>query len=103
VELTLLIALMAAATYLTRALPLIVPGANRLAAWTVRWIGPAAPATLAALAAVNVLLGPSQARFALSPLVPAVGAALALMWWRQNLPASIAVGVAVTAAIRWLA
>jgi branched-subunit amino acid transport protein len=99
-----LIALMAAVTYIGRALPLLVPGTDRLPGPLVSWIALVAPATLAALAASSTLLARSGDRTVLAtgPLLAAVATALVVMSWRRNLPLAIMTAVLVAAGLRWL-
>jgi branched-subunit amino acid transport protein len=64
-----------------------------------------APATLASLAASGTLLTHSgeQAILVIGPLVPAVVAALAVMYWRRNLLLAIVAAVVVAALLRQFA
>jgi branched-subunit amino acid transport protein len=98
-----LAAAMAAVTYPSRALPLLVPGIDRLPAAALAYLRLVGPAVLAALAAVNVLIaadgrGPTTLRIGVEPL--AVVVAVGLVAWRRNLFLGIVSAVAITALAR---
>jgi branched-subunit amino acid transport protein len=95
--------LMAAATYPSRALPLLVPGMHRLPAPALAYLRLVGPAVLAALAAVDTLVDLDAQR------VPslhvgiewlAVGAAVALVALRRGLLTGTVVAALIAAAAR---
>jgi branched-subunit amino acid transport protein len=102
-SLVLLAILMAAVTYPSRALPLLVPGIERLPSGALLYLRMVGPAVLASLAAVNtvVVVGPDGSRF-LHVGIEAVGVlvCLALVAWRRNLFLGLIVGVLVVVLAR---
>jgi len=103
VELVGLAALMAAVTYPSRALPLLVPGIERLPPAALGYLRLVGPAVLASLAAVNTLVlggqdGPRTVHVGIDTL--AVLACLALVAWRRNLFLGLLVAVAMVVLLR---
>lgn len=87
-ELVALAVLMAAVTYPSRALPLLVPGVDRLPGPAQQYLRLIGPATLSALAAVNVLLvvdDGAGTRLHLGVEALAVLLCVAVVAWRRNL------------------
>ena len=79
--------LMAAVTYPSRALPLLVPGVDRLPLAVLAYLELVGPATLAALAAVNtIVVADAVGRPALQLALPAVGVVLCVVVvaWRKT-------------------
>jgi branched-subunit amino acid transport protein len=106
VGLVALAALMAAVTYPARALPLLIPGIERLPSAALLYLRLVGPAVLAALAATNSLLVADSQRHATLHLgieSAAVLVCLALAAWRRNLFVGLVAAVAVTIAARALA
>ena len=105
VELIGLAVLMAAVTYPSRALPMLVPGIDRLPAAATEYLRLVGPATLAALAAsgANIVFDEAQ-RPAIQdvPLVLGIVACLAVMVVRRNLLAGLVAAVALVAGLRFL-
>lgn len=94
-ELVLLALLMLAVTYPSRAVPLLLPGIERLPARALlylRLVGPAIPASLAAADGTQAL------RFGIEGV--GVLACLALTAWRRNLFLGLIVGVGLVALAR---
>jgi len=94
---------MAAVTYPSRALPLLVPGIDRLPAWALGYLRLVGPAVLAALAAANALVvtdaaGRPGLHLGIEPV--AVGLAAVVVTWRRNLFLGILAGVLLTALAR---
>lgn len=103
-DLILLAALMAAVTFPSRALPLLVPGIDRLPRRALEYLQLVGPAVLAALAAVNVMVVTPDGRpiFHIGIEWLAVIVAIALTAWRRNLLYGLAAGVALVAVARYL-
>ena len=103
-DLILLAALMAAVTYPSRALPLLVPGIDRLPRRALEYLQLVGPAVLAALAAVNVMVvtQDGQPVFHIGVEWLAVIVSIALTAWRRNLLYGLAAGVALVAVARYL-
>lgn len=102
-ELVGLALLMGAATYPSRALPLLAPGLDRLPPRVLEYLRLVGPAVLAALAAASVAiaLDPERnASFHLGVEWAAVGAGAALVAWRRNLFLGILAAAAVVALAR---
>jgi branched-subunit amino acid transport protein len=78
--------LMWAATYPSRALPMLAPGIEKLPKWAVDYLRLAGPAALAALAAVNCLItsedGSNRLLIGIEPLAVVL---CALLVWRTRL------------------
>jgi branched-subunit amino acid transport protein len=103
IDLVVLALLMAAVTYPARALPLLLPGVDRLPAIVLDYLRLVGPATLAALAAVNaVLVTDANGRPVLSLGLPALAVVLCLgiVMWRKSLVLGIAVAVVTVALAR---
>ena len=94
-DLVLLAALMAAVTYPSRALPLLVPGIDRLPRRALEYLQLVGPAVLAALAAVNVMVvtQDGQPIFHIGVEWLAVIVSIALTAWRRNLLYGLAAGL----------
>ncbi|MEO8229456.1 MAG: AzlD domain-containing protein [Chloroflexota bacterium] len=103
-DLILLAALMAAVTFPSRALPLLVPGIDRLPRRALEYLQLVGPAVLAALAAVNVMVvtPDGQPIFHIGIEWLAVIVTIALTAWRRNLLYGLAAGVALVAVARYL-
>jgi branched-subunit amino acid transport protein len=103
-DLILLAALMAAVTYPSRALPLLVPGIDRLPRRALEYLQLVGPAVLAALAAVNVMVTTQdgQPSFHIGVEWLAVIVSIALTAWRRNLLYGLTAGVALVAVARYL-
>jgi len=102
-ELVLLALLMGAVTYPSRAVPLLVPGIERLPAPALAYLRLVGPAVLASLAAANTLVvtapdGGVHLQLGIEAL--AVVACLGLSAWRRNLFIGLVVAVAIVAAAR---
>lgn len=103
-NLVLLAVLMFAATYPSRALPILAPGIERLPRRALLYLRLVGPAVLASLAATNTLVakaadGSPQLHVGIEVL--GVGACLVVVAWRRNLLAGLAVGVLLVAAARF--
>jgi len=97
--------LMALVTYPSRALPLLVPGMNRLPATVHLYLRLVGPSVLAALAAVNVMVSLDANRhpsFHVGLEWAAVGLCLALVAWRKNLFLGLLAAVVLMAGARAL-
>lgn len=102
-QLVLLALLMLAVTYPSRAVPLLLPGVERLPSRALLYLRLVGPAMLASLAAANTFIaaGPGDT------WVPHVGveaigvlACLALTVWRRNLFLGLITGIALVAILR---
>jgi len=94
------------ATYPSRALPLLVPGMNRLPERVRLYLRLVGPSVLAALAAVNVMVtldANRHASFHVGFEWLAVALCIAVVAWRRNLFLGLIVAVALTAAARAVA
>jgi branched-subunit amino acid transport protein len=99
-----LVLLMALGTYPLRALPLLVPGMQRLpdpAATYLRLVG---PAILAGLAAVSVAVGTSAGQNVLrvGPEWLSVAVCVVIVAWRRNLLLGLLLAAALLAVLRGL-
>jgi branched-subunit amino acid transport protein len=95
-----LIAGMAVVTYATRALPLLMPGIERLPAPALAYLRLVGPAVLAALVASNVLIartpdGSTQVHVGIEWL--AIAACVGLVAWRRVLLLGLVAAVAIVA------
>ncbi|HMJ80614.1 MAG TPA: AzlD domain-containing protein [Candidatus Dormibacteraeota bacterium] len=102
-DLVWLALLMGAVTYPSRALPLLMPGVERLPRWVLDYLRLVGPAVLAALAAVNVMVASgTDGRASLHVGVEwlAVLLCVAVVAWRRNLLLGILAAVLLTAAAR---
>jgi branched-subunit amino acid transport protein len=98
-----LAALMGLVTYPSRAVPLLVPGIERLPRVLLTYLRLVGPAVLASLAAVDVAIttsGSGRPMIHLGVEWLAVAAAVALMAWRRNLLLGLVCAVVVTALAR---
>lgn len=102
VELVGLAVLMLAVTYPARAIPLLAPGIDRLPPPLLAYLRLVGPAVLGAIAAVEVLVRPTDAGNALvvGPEALAVLACAAIVAWRRNLALGLVVAVALIALLR---
>jgi branched-subunit amino acid transport protein len=102
-NLVVLALLMAAVTYPSRAVPLLVPGIERLPAVALLYLRLVGPAILASLAAANTLIltAPDGSQV-LHVGIEAVGvlACLAVVAWRRNLLLGLVLGVGVVVVVR---
>ena len=89
--------LMFAVTYPSRAIGLLAPAIDRLPKAALNYLQLVGPAVLAALAAVDIMVGVENDRPFFTIGLPwlAVGACLALVVWRRNLFIGLAAAVAV--------
>jgi branched-subunit amino acid transport protein len=104
-ELVSLALLMGVVTYVPRALPMLVPGIDRLPDVVLAYLRLVGPASLAALAAVNaVVVDDAAGRPTLQPGLPlaAVALCLSIVAWRRNLLLGIGAAVALVAVARAL-
>ena len=104
-ELVALAVLMAAVTWPSRALPMLVPGIERLPDRVHTYLRYIGPATLASLAAVNtlVILDPDgAASFHLGVEALAVVVAIAVVAWRRNLLLALLAAAVLVAVSRFL-
>jgi branched-subunit amino acid transport protein len=95
--------LMGAATYPSRAIPLLVPGVHRLPARVQEYLRLVGPAVLATLAAVNVMVAVDAGRhpsFNLGIEWLAVAACVALVAARRGLLLGLLVAAATAALAR---
>jgi branched-subunit amino acid transport protein len=93
--------LMWAATYPSRALPMLAPGIERLPKWAVDYLRLAGPAALAALAAVNCLLTSEKPPHLLLGIEPlAVGLCVLVVWRTRLLFPAVGAAVVVVAVAR---
>jgi len=103
-SLVILALLMFAATYPSRALPLLAPGFERLPRPVFAYLRLVGPAILAALAAVNVMVVTADGRptFHVGMEWLAVLVCLGLTVWRRNLLVGLVAAVGLTAISRAL-
>lgn len=102
-DLVLLAVLMFAVTYPSRALPLLVPGIERLPPRALLYLRLVGPAVLASIAAANTLVvtGPDGApAFHVGIEAIGVAACLLVVAWRRNLLLGLGAGVAIVALAR---
>jgi branched-subunit amino acid transport protein len=105
VELVGLALLMGAVTYPARALPLLVPGIERLPPIALAYLRLVGPAVLGALAAVNTAIvvdaaGRGQIHIGVEWL--SVGLCVGLVAWRKNLFLGLIAAVVLAAGVRAL-
>lgn len=105
VELVALAVLMAAVTYPSRALPMLLPGIERLPDGVHLYLRLIGPAILASLAAVNALVlvdphGVATLHVGVEGL--AVVVAIAVVAWRRNLLLALVAAVVLVAVVRAL-
>ena len=104
-ELILLAVLMAAVTYPSRAVPLLLPGFDRLPRLVDEYLRLIGPGVLAALAAVNVLVvveADGTTRLQAGIELVAVLACIGVVAWRRSLLPGLLLAVALVAVARWL-
>ncbi len=104
-DLVLLALLMGAATYPSRAIPLLAPGIERLPPPVLEYLRLVGPAVLAALAATSTMIvvdAERQVTFHVGIEWAAVLLALVVVRWRRNLFLGLAAAVAITIAARGL-
>jgi branched-subunit amino acid transport protein len=95
--------LMAAVTYPSRALALLVPGVQRLPGWTLTYLRLVGPAVLAGLAAVTVGITTEDAgrpELHIGPEWLAVLLCVAVVAWRRNLLLGLLLAAGFMAALR---
>jgi branched-subunit amino acid transport protein len=102
--LIILAVLMAAVTYPSRAVPLLVPGVERLPPQVIDYLRLVGPAILAALAAVSVMVvsADGEPSFHVGVEWLAVGAGIALVARWRTLLVGLLVGAALVAILREL-
>ncbi len=104
-QLVLLALLMLAVTYPSRAVPLLLPGVERLPARGLLYLRLVGPAMLASLAAANTFIVEGADGTWLPHVgVEAVGVlvCLALTVWRRNLFLGLIAGIALVAGMRFV-
>ena len=97
--------LMAAVTYPARAIPLLVPGINRLPALVLAFLRLVGPAVLASLASVSLVLARDPAggtRLIIGPQWIAVALCVVMVAWRRNLLLGLILAAGVMALLRAL-
>ena len=105
VDLVGLAVLMAAVTYPSRAVPLLLPGFERLPPRALEYLRLVGPAVLAALAASAVLVvrdAAGRPALAVGIELAAVAVAVLIVRWRHNLLAALVAAVAIVALARAL-
>ncbi len=106
VELVGLALLMGLVTYPSRALPLLVPGIERLPAWALEYLRLVGPAVLAAIGAVNVIVfvdaGTGRPEFHVGIEWLAILVCIALVAWRRNLLIGLVAAVGLVAVARFV-
>ena len=100
VELLGLAVLMGAVTYPSRAIPLLVPGFDRLPGFALSYLRLVGPAMLASLAAAGGLFVADQPGLRIGVELVAVLVCVAIVAWRGSLLIGIAVAVALVALAR---
>lgn len=86
------------ATYLTRALPLVIEPRGTGPAWLRRYLEDLPIAIIAALAGAGIL-APDQ-RLAFGPEIAGAAVVVAVALWRRNLLLAILPGIALVALLR---
>lgn len=102
-DLVVLAILMGAVTYPSRAVPLLVPGIDRLPAPILACLRLVGPAVLAALAAANVLVTPDAGghpQLHVGIETAAVLVAVGIVAWRRDLLLGVAVAVGLVVLVR---
>ena len=105
IELVGLALLMAAVTYPSRAVPLLLPGFDRLPRVVDEYLRLIGPGVLAALAAVNVLVvveADGANRLDAGIELVAVLVCIGVVAWRRSLLPGLLVAVGLVAVARWL-
>ena len=101
----LLAVLMGAVTYPSRAVPLLVPGIERLPNRALLYLRLVGPAVLASIAAANTLVATDEtgaAHLVLGIEAVAVLACVGIVAWRRNLFLGLVVAVSLVAVVRAL-
>jgi branched-subunit amino acid transport protein len=104
-DLVALALLMAAVTYPSRAVPLMLPGFDRLPPIVDEYLRLIGPGILASLAAVNVLVITDDSgtnHFHLGTELLAVLVCVAVVAWRRSLLPGLVSAVVLIATARWL-
>jgi branched-subunit amino acid transport protein len=101
-EFVILAVLMGAATYPSRALPMLAPGIERLPAPVLDYLRLVGPAVLAAIGAVNVLVVKPGGGVGFHVGIEAVAvlACLVLTLWRHSLLTGLVAAVVIVAVAR---
>jgi branched-subunit amino acid transport protein len=97
--------LMATVTYPSRAIPLLLPGFDRLPRIVDEYLRLIGPGVLAALAAVNVLVvveADGSARLQAGVELVAVLVCIGVVAWRRSLLPGLLIAMALVAGARWL-
>ena len=105
IELVGLALLMGAVTYPSRAIPLLLPGFDRLPRLVDEYLRLIGPGVLAALAAVNVLVvveADGTARLEAGIELVAVLVCVGVVAWRRSLLPGLLLAVALVAVARWM-
>jgi branched-subunit amino acid transport protein len=105
VDLVALAVLMAAVTYPSRAMPLLLPGFDRLPPVVDEYLRLIGPGILASLAAVDVLVltdADGRYQFHLGLELLAVLVCVAVVAWRRSLLPGLIAAAALVAIARWL-
>jgi branched-subunit amino acid transport protein len=103
-DLVLLALLMGAVTYPSRALPMLIPGIERLPDRALLYLRLVGPAVLASIAVSETLVrGDSDTSYVIviGPEILGVLACIAVVAWRKNLFLGLVVGVGLVAALRF--
>src|SRR4029078_5359729 len=84
-------------TYPSRAVGLLAPAIDRLPRQVLAYLQLVGPAVLAALAAVDIMVGVENGESYFTIGLPwlSVGACIALVWWRKNLFLGLAAAIAI--------
>ncbi len=102
-DLVLLALLMGAVTYPSRALPMLVPGIERLPDRALLYLRLVGPAVLASIAASETLVRGTDAdgyAIVIGPEVLGVLLCVVLVAWRKNLFLGLVAGVGLVAVLR---
>ena len=103
-QLVLLALLMGAVTYPSRALPLLMPGIERLPPRALLYLRLVGPAVLASLAAVNTFVATAadgNRGAHLDIIAGGVLACVSIVAWRRNLFLGLTAGIALVAVARF--
>jgi branched-subunit amino acid transport protein len=84
-------------TYPSRAVGLLAPGIDRLPRQVLAYLQLVGPAVLAALAAVDIMVGVDNGESFFKIGLPwlSVAACIALVWWRKNLFLGLAAAILI--------
>jgi branched-subunit amino acid transport protein len=106
IELVGLALLMGLVTYPSRALPLLVPGIERLPGWALEYLRLVGPAVLAAIGAVNVMVlvneDTGRPAFHVGIEWLAILACIGIVAWRRNLLFGLVAAVGLVAIARFV-